>query len=195
VDDADGPAAGRGRRFPSPADPGQDAGMAEPRRRSRDLSAEEGQGAPAEAPPLPLSRRDFEAALARLTERQEGSEENPGSVRCERCRACVSCMFCRDCEACHRCTHCARCQGSSHLTHCSDCTGCHDCAYCERSERCAGSSYLVLSRDCSDCTYCFGCVGLSKKDFHILNRPYGRAEYFRITEQLRRALGLEERRR
>jgi len=144
---------------------------------------------------LPLTRRDFEAALERLARHHEGSEENPGSVRCERCRACVSCMFCTGCVGCHRCTHCAGCTSSSHLTQCSDCAGCHDCAYCEGCERCVGSSYLVCSRDCSDCTYCFGCVGLSKKDFHILNRPYGRTEYFRVTAQLRRALGLDERRR
>jgi hypothetical protein len=147
------------------------------------------------AGPVPVTRRDFEAELSRLIRLHQGSEENPGSVRCQLCRACVSCMFCVDCEACHRCTHCTRCRGSSHLTHCVECTGCHDCAYCERCEQCAGSSYLVLSRGCSDCTYCFGCVGLSKKDFHILNRPYTRSEYFRIIEPLRRALGLEVRRR
>jgi hypothetical protein len=152
---------------------------------------------PPDQPPSPelLDRRGFDAALKALLETHQGSAENPGSVRCERCRACVSCMFCKDCEACHRCTHCTGCQASSHLTHCHDCTGCHDSAYCEQSVNCAGASYLVLCRDCSDCTYCFGCVGLAKKDFHILNRPYPRAEYFRIMEKLRGVLGLPARRR
>jgi len=148
--------------------------------------------APSHAPP---TRREFEAELARLVREHAGDEANPGCVRCEGCRACVSCMFCEDCEACHRCTHCARCRDSSHLTQCADCEGCHDCAYCEGCERCAGSSYLVRSTGCTDCTYCFGCVGLSKKDFHILNRPYGRSEYFRIVEGLRRELGLPERKK
>jgi hypothetical protein len=40
----------------------------------------------------------------------------------------------------------------------------------------------------SGCTYCFGCVGLSKKDFHILNEPYERQVYFEKVEGLRRAL-------
>ena len=43
------------------------------------------------------------------------------------------------------------------------------------------SAYLVLSRNLSDCNYCFGCVGLSKKDFHILNVAFPRKEYFEIT--------------
>jgi hypothetical protein len=148
--------------------------------------------APPSEPPAPdrLDRRGFDAELQALLDAHEASDENPGSVRCEGCRACVSCMFCKGCEACHRCTHCTGCRTSSHLTHCHDCTGCHDCAYCERSENCAGSSYLVLSRDCSDCTYCFGCIGLAKKDFHILNRPYTRSEYFRLVEKLRGVLGL-----
>ena len=58
------------------------------------------------------------------------------------------------------------------------------------SENCTRSSYLVLSRACSECTYCFGCVGLSKKDFHILNVKYTRAEYFRIVKSLQEELGL-----
>ncbi len=145
--------------------------------------------------PEGLDRRGFDAALQALLRVHEASEENPGSVRCEGCRACVSCMFCKACQACHRCTHCTGCRTSSHLTHCHDCSGCHECAYCERSENCAGASYLVLCRDCSDCTYCFGCVGLARKDFHILNQPYTRSEYFRIMEKLRGALGLPTRRR
>jgi hypothetical protein len=59
-----------------------------------------------------------------------------------------------------------------------------------QSENCANSAYLYFSRNLSDCTYCFGCVGLSKKDFHILNRPFGRQEYFQLTQRLKRELGV-----
>jgi hypothetical protein len=52
------------------------------------------------------------------------------------------------------------------------------------------SSYLVRSVALSDCTYCFGCVGLSHKDFHVLNEPYGRTEYFDVTRRLAEELGL-----
>lgn len=36
----------------------------------------------------------------------------------------------------------------------------------------------------TECTYCFGCVGLSHKDFYILNQPYDRSTYFQITREL-----------
>jgi hypothetical protein len=141
-------------------------------------------------PPPAMSRRAFEQERQRLLREFERSDENPGSISCTGCRQCVSCMFCSGCEECYRCTHSHGCRDSSHLTHCRDCTGCHDCAYCVGSENCTRSSYVILSRSLSDCTYCFGCVGLAKKDFHILNVPYGRTEYFRITRALAEELGL-----
>ena len=40
------------------------------------------------------------------------------------------------------------------------------------------------------CSYCFGCVGLSQRDFHILNEPYGRRDYFAIAKRLTQELRL-----
>jgi hypothetical protein len=50
------------------------------------------------------------------------------------------------------------------------------------------SAYLVKCVGLSGCTYCFGCVGLSKKDFHILNEPYDRTAWFAKVAELRRAM-------
>jgi hypothetical protein len=143
-----------------------------------------------EPEPPAMTRRQFEAELQRLRREFGDSAENPGSFRCEGCRNCANCMFCQDCEGCYRCTHCSGCQDSSHLTHCADCQNCHGSSYCRRSSNCVGSSYLTLCHACSDCTYCFGCVGLSKKDFHILNVAYTRNEYFRFVKALAADLGL-----
>ena len=74
--------------------------------------------------------------------------------------------------------------------HCQDCQNCHRSSYCEQSSSCVGSSYLVLCHSCSDCTYCFGCIGLAKKDFHILNVKYGKNQYFRIVKALKAEMGL-----
>ena len=77
-------------------------------------------------------------------------------------------------------------------THCRasrDLVACNHCVACDQAVR-AQSSYLVKSIDCTGCTYCFGCVGLSRKDFHILNRPYDRSTYFALTSRLARELGL-----
>jgi hypothetical protein len=43
----------------------------------------------------------------------------------------------------------------------------------------------------ANCNYCFGCVGFSDKDFHILNQPYSRKDYFEITAELSRSLRLD----
>ena len=63
--------------------------------------------------------------------------------------------------------------------------GCHDCSHCEDSEACTGSAYLVQCSSCIDCTYCYGCVGLAKKEFHLLNVAYSRTEYFALLKSLR----------
>ena len=52
------------------------------------------------------------------------------------------------------------------------------------------SSYLVRCVALSDCNYAFGCVGISRKDFHILNEPFERTLYFETTRRLMRELGL-----
>ncbi len=154
------------------------------------LDTRSGQAVPRREPEPPImTRRQFEAESQRLRREFGDSAENPGSFRCEGCRNCASCMFCEDCQGCYRCTHCARCQDSSHLTHCRDCQNCHGSSYCEQCSNCVGSSYLVLCHSCSDCTYCFGCVGLAKKDFHILNVKYTKNEYFRIVKTLRAEMG------
>ena len=171
------PAAGALSRSPSPS-PREVA-------RSGIVDAGRGPSAPRREPEPPvMTRRQLEAEYQRLRRQFGDSAENPGSFRCQGCRHCAHCMFSQDCEGCYRCTHCTRCKDSSHLTHCADCRNCHGSSYCHGCSSCVGSSYLTLCHACSDCTYCFGCVGLSKKDFHILNVAYTKSEYFRIVKAL-----------
>jgi hypothetical protein len=40
----------------------------------------------------------------------------------------------------------------------------------------------------AECNYCLGCVGLSHKDYHILNQPYDRSAYYELSRQLLRQL-------
>jgi hypothetical protein len=138
-----------------------------------------------------LGRREFLERLAVLVRAAGSDAANPGSYGCTGCERCADCMFCKDCDGCHQCTHCTRCQLCNNCSHCVDCKNCHASAYCLRSESCSASAYLVMSRNLADCTYCFGCVGLSRKDFHILNVPFGRTEYFAVTKRLRAELDLQ----
>ena len=77
-----------------------------------------------------------------------------------------------------------KCEATTGSSHCLRCTGCHDCSHCQDSRGCTGSAYLVQCASCSDCTYCTGCVGLNRKEFHILNQPYSRTEYFALIKTL-----------
>ena len=136
-----------------------------------------------------LGKRAFFDEYQRLARQFSTEAGNPGSYACKGCERCTSCMFCERCQNCYRCTHCEACRDCTECTHSVECVSCHASAYCVQCELCTGSAYLFMSRNCADCTYCFGCVGLSKKDFHILNQPFSRKEYFEITKRLRAELG------
>jgi hypothetical protein len=131
-----------------------------------------------------MNRSEFDAELARLQRAFGAAEQNLGSFRSERCTGSVHCMFCEDCRNCYRCTHCKSCEATTGSGHCLRCVGCHDCSHCEDTIACTHSAYLVRCSFCTDSNYCFGCVGLAKKEFHILNRPYARSEYFAMVKAL-----------
>lgn len=50
------------------------------------------------------------------------------------------------------------------------------------SSSCRYSSYLDC---CEECEYCFGCVGLRKKKYCILNKQYSEKEYFDAVEKIK----------
>ncbi|MEN9579395.1 MAG: hypothetical protein RJA70_2404 [Pseudomonadota bacterium] len=137
-----------------------------------------------------ISASDFEARFRRLTTALDAGH-NQDCIECHRCSACARSTFCSDSErlvGCHYCVASTNCTDCSHSSHCARLVGCH---HCRLSEDCTASSYLVRCTALANCSYCFGCVGLSGKDFHILNEPYERSEYFKVTARLTRELRLE----
>ena len=137
-----------------------------------------------------MNRTEFESALKTLIAQAGTRTSNQGCLACDRWERSTDSTFCTDCKGVSRCHYCARsedCADSSHLT---ACTGCRSSTHCVASDRCSGCAYVVRSVSCVGCTYCFGCVGLHKKDFHILNEPHDRTTYFAKVAQLTRELGL-----
>lgn len=131
-----------------------------------------------------MTPSEFEAELARLLSGAAEARDNAGCVACVSCEGCVDCTFCtrsRGLMRSHYCTDSERCVGCTHVRASNDLFSCN---HCESCERCAHSSYLVRCYDCTQSSYCFGCVGLVGRDFHILNQPYGRSDYFALTAQL-----------
>jgi hypothetical protein len=135
-----------------------------------------------------LDARSFEARYRALTADFARDRGNTGCVECERCHGCSESTFCKDSERLLRCHFCVRCQACTDSSHCRGCKGMIGCQHSVDCENCVSSSYLVRSAGLSGCTYCFGCVGLSNKDFHILNEPYPRREYFAIVSRLSQEL-------
>ena len=133
---------------------------------------------------------EFQARYRALLGERATPRANLACVECERCEGCRDCTFCRGCRQLIRCHFCVDCSDCIDSSHCRQSKVLRSCQHCVGSEQCVDSAYLVQSVGLSGCSYCFGCVSLSSKDFHILNEPYERSEYFRLTQQLSRALRL-----
>jgi hypothetical protein len=139
--------------------------------------------------PRTIHATAFEEDLRRLIAGAgAGGRVNTACLACERCEGCSECTFCVGSTRLARCHYCSESVDCTECTHSVRCRGCLSCAHCVDSERCIGSAYLVRSLGCLGCTYCFGCVGLSRRDFHVLNEPYDRATYFEIVARLSREL-------
>jgi hypothetical protein len=128
--------------------------------------------------------RRFKALLG--SQRNVGS--NSGLVACHACEGCHGCTFCTRGKNLLRCHHCEDAEQCIECQHCSKVTRCIVASHCVECSNCVRSKYLTRCQDCTDCTFCFGCIGLSSKDFHILNEPYDRETYFRLTSELARSL-------
>ncbi|AWV91101.1 caib/baif family protein [Bradymonas sediminis] len=140
---------------------------------------------------IPLDKSGFERALRALSKEVKATRENPDSYKCEGSQRCYGCTFTTDSVDCFSCTYCVECKECSECTHCVRCENLHASSYCVDSRNCSNSSYLVMSEDCSDCVFCFGCVGLVKKEFHILNQKFRRDEYFKKIKELEAEFGLK----
>ncbi len=136
-----------------------------------------------------MRKEEFEARLAELIQQSGRVRDNVGCIECVGCEGCQGCTFCRDSQRLVRCQYCVSCEDCQDCGHSQNCVGCVGCVHCQDCERCSHSAYLVRSVGLVHCTYCFGCVGLNRKDFHILNEPYDRRTYFALTQQLSRELG------
>lgn len=82
------------------------------------------------------------------------------------------------------------------LTDCVDCTHIANSQYCYNlmsADDCYnvdGSWWAVGSSNCSygfcilQCKNCFGCVNLQRKEFHILNQPHSKDDYFKKAAEI-----------
>ncbi|MEK7128515.1 MAG: hypothetical protein AAB933_03060 [Patescibacteria group bacterium] len=102
---------------------------------------------------------------------------------------CHNCHTLSDSENCHNYLRglnnksvidSAGCWYSELLGNCSSCSYSYAQKYCVWSTS-RYSEYLDL---CIECEYCFGCVGLKKKKYCILNKQYTKEEYEKLREKI-----------
>ena len=140
------------------------------------------------APEGRLTAQEFLNTQRQLVKEHAQDAVVIGGVDSQGCTACVDVMFSSDCHRCYKAIYSVGCTDSSFLTQSARCRDSHQLVYCEDCDHCARCNYVIRSSRCFECDYLFGCVGLVGKDFHILNQPYRRSDYFRIVKELREAL-------
>ena len=139
-----------------------------------------------------MDAKEFQRQLTALEHRFDTDPVNNKSHGLTDCTRCSSCVFCTGSDRCYKCSYCSQCVNSTNLTHRSSCISSHNMANSVECTNCTNSAFLVQCKDMTECNYCFGCVGLSRKDFHILNEPYSRSEYFKITDKLFKTLRIKK---
>lgn len=77
-----------------------------------------------------------------------------------RCRDCCDCLLPRNSELCLECTDCNRLYNSYRCQNCSD------------------SQDLLYCLEVRNSHHCFASIGLNRKEYHILNKPYTKEQYF-----------------
>ncbi|MEK7140752.1 MAG: hypothetical protein AAB815_03130 [Patescibacteria group bacterium] len=59
-----------------------------------------------------------------------------------------------------------------------------------QSTNCIAGAYIMYGNEvhysdsCYNCARCFGCAGLNKKNYHILNKEYSKEEYLKLREEI-----------
>ena len=105
------------------------------------------------------------------------------------CKNCHNCNTISDSEDCYNCVRGFKakssidtngCWLSELMGNCSACVGGYAEKYCVWSSS-RYSEYLDI---CIECEYCFGCVGLKKKRYCILNKQYTKEEYEKLRKQI-----------
>jgi hypothetical protein len=114
-------------------------------------------------------------------------------------------VLARDCRYCYACVdqaknlfHCSftanEAVDSAFVTSATVFNNCFQCVFVSRSSNCrfcysvGNCQNLEYCFECLNCENCFGCVGLQHKKFHIFNKEYPEAEYWKRVDELKCAM-------
>ncbi|MEK7190395.1 MAG: hypothetical protein AAB661_01365, partial [Patescibacteria group bacterium] len=105
------------------------------------------------------------------------------------CKNCHNCFTISESEDCYNCLRQHQEKSTIDTTGCfySELLGnCNCClnSYAEKYSNKSSSRYSEYLDICIECEYCFGCVGLKKKKYCILNKQYTKEEYEKLKEEI-----------
>jgi hypothetical protein len=96
----------------------------------------------------------------------------------------LDCKNCQNCNTMSESEDCFNVVGSMHLELSGNCSSCQPNGYALKYCSWSTSRYSEYLDICIECENCFGCVGLKKKKYCILNKQYGKAEYEKLREKI-----------
>ena len=108
----------------------------------------------------------------------------------------TNCKNCHDGYFTEESEDCAHLMRNVKIKNCVDITGLYHGELCYeicQSTDLHNTRFTIFSVDCSDsqyldqcfnCTHCFGCVGLKRKKYCILNKQYKKEEYEKLVQKL-----------
>ena len=106
------------------------------------------------------------------------------------CKNCHNCNTISDSEDCFNCIRnqllksCIDINGCQGLELSGNCSSCQPNGYALKYSSWSSSRYSEYLDLCLECEYCFGCVGLKKKKYCILNKQYNKEEYEKLKEKI-----------
>lgn len=157
-----------------------------------------------------LKKRFFTDRDSVLAEFEKVCYEEPRCLFNIRCDETVIGSYNANCKNCYEVYDSLKCEDCCYLyREAEDNKDCVDGCHIFRSELCYDAmaydnayncdhSFWVIN--CSDCDYCycvnscyncFMCTNLKHKKFHILNKPYGKEEYFKKVAEIKDELSRE----
>ena len=106
------------------------------------------------------------------------------------CKNCKNCNTMSESEDCYNCIRNGWLKsdidvcGCMYLELSGNCSSCQPSGYCLKYSSWSSSRYSEYLDLCLECEYCFGCVGLKKKKYCILNKQYDKEEYENLKEKI-----------
>ncbi len=153
---------------------------------------------------LDLSREDLRQVIfdKRLAVEKKAAQLGIHQVQTEDCigdnlSQCKGCYQCYDGFANEDCCYNIECNGntdSADLTVCFEAEQCYqsiqaplnyNCNFLLHTDACNDSEFCAYSKNLKNC---FGCVYLNHKEYHILNQPYSKEDYFKRVAEIKAEL-------